>query len=50
MNFMDRIPRRSRLGVRSGDLRISSLLFADDVDLLALSDGDLQHTLGWFAA
>jgi len=33
-----------------GDLRISSLLFADDVVILATSDRDLQHALGWFAA
>ncbi len=30
-----------------GDLRIVSLLFADDV---VSSDRDLQHALGWFAA
>ena len=35
---MDRISRRSQgiEGVRFGDLRIGSLLFADDVVLLAL--------------
>ena len=33
-----------------GDLRIASLLFADDVVLLATSDRDLQHALGRFAA
>ena len=50
--FMDRISRRSRgeESVRVGDLRIASLLFADDVVLLATSDCDLQHALGWFAA
>jgi len=36
--------------VRFGDLRIASLLFADDVVLLATSDRDLQHALGQFAA
>ena len=42
--FMDRISRRSQgvEGVRFGDLRIGSLLFADDVVLLASSDRDLQ--------
>ena len=50
--FMDRISRRSRgeESVRFGDLRIASLLFADDVVLLATSDRDLQHALGRFAA
>ncbi len=50
--FMDRISRRSRgeESVRFGDLRIASLLFADDVVLLASSHCDLQHALGWFAA
>ncbi|KAK3534690.1 hypothetical protein QTP86_020345 [Hemibagrus guttatus] len=37
-------------GVWFGDHRISSLLFADDVILLALSSLDLQHALGCFAA
>ncbi|KAK0133573.1 putative uncharacterized transposon-derived protein F52C9.6 [Merluccius polli] len=37
-------------GVRFGDLRIGSLLFADDVVLLASSDRDLQPSLDWFAA
>ncbi|KAI3354196.1 hypothetical protein L3Q82_018734 [Scortum barcoo] len=36
--------------VQLGDLRISLLLFADDVVLLASSDCDLQHALEWFAA
>ncbi|KAK9541149.1 hypothetical protein VZT92_001216 [Zoarces viviparus] len=52
VTFMDRISRRS-LGeenVRFGDLGIASLLFADDVVLLASSDRDLQHSLGRFAA
>jgi len=50
--FMDRIARRSRgvESVRFGDLRVASLLFADDVVLLATSDRELQHALGWFAA
>ncbi|KAK3527862.1 hypothetical protein QTP86_009418 [Hemibagrus guttatus] len=46
------ISRRSQglEGVRFGDHRISSLLFADDVVLLAPSSLDLQHALGCFAA
>ena len=50
--FMDRISRRSRgeEGLQFGVLRISSLLFADDVVLLASSDCDLQHSLDRFAA
>ncbi|XP_058616632.1 uncharacterized protein LOC131530397 [Onychostoma macrolepis] len=50
--FMDRISRRSQglEDVWFGDLTISSLLFADDVVLLAPSDQDLWHALGWFAA
>ncbi|KAK3513052.1 hypothetical protein QTP70_000210 [Hemibagrus guttatus] len=50
--FMDRISRRSQglEGVRFGDHRISSLIFADDVVLLASSSLDLQHALGCFAA
>uniref|UniRef100_A0A672FD98 Reverse transcriptase domain-containing protein n=1 Tax=Salarias fasciatus TaxID=181472 RepID=A0A672FD98_SALFA len=50
--FMDRISRCSQgpEGVRFGDHRISSLLFADDVVLLASSNQDLQHALGRFAA
>ncbi|KAK3569032.1 hypothetical protein QTP86_021564, partial [Hemibagrus guttatus] len=49
--FMDRISRRSQglEGVRFGDHRISSLIFADDVVLLAPSSLDLQHALGRFA-
>jgi len=35
---------------RFGDLRIASLLIADNVVLLATSDHDLQHALGRFAA
>ncbi|KAK3527008.1 hypothetical protein QTP86_006386 [Hemibagrus guttatus] len=50
--FMDRISRRSQglEGVRFGDHRISSLIFADDVVLLAPSSLDIQHALGHFAA
>ena len=50
--FMDRISRRSQgpEGVRFGDHTISSLLFADDVVVLAPSHQDLQHALGRFAA
>ncbi len=50
--FMDRISRRSQgpEGVGFGDHAISSLLFADDVVVLATSDRDLQHALGRFAA
>ncbi|KAK0144504.1 Retrovirus-related Pol polyprotein from type-1 retrotransposable element R2 [Merluccius polli] len=49
---MDRISRRSQgvEGVRFGDLRIGSLLFADDVAQLASSDRDLQLSLDRFAA
>ncbi|KAK0135351.1 putative uncharacterized transposon-derived protein F52C9.6 [Merluccius polli] len=49
---MDRISRHSQgvEGVRFGDLRIGSLLFADDVVLLASSDRDLQLSLDRFAA
>ncbi|KAK3509655.1 hypothetical protein QTP70_008402 [Hemibagrus guttatus] len=50
--FMDRISRCSQglEGVRFGDHRISSLIFADDVVLLASSGLDLQHALERFAA
>jgi len=37
-------------GVWFGDLRIASLLFADNVVLLATSGCDLQYALGRFAA
>ena len=49
---MDRISRRSRgeEGLQFGVLRISSLLFAYDVVLLASSVCDLQHSLDRFAA
>jgi len=36
--------------VRFGGLWIASLLFADDVVLLASSDHDLRHSMGRFAA
>ncbi|KAI3357182.1 hypothetical protein L3Q82_015643 [Scortum barcoo] len=47
-----KISRRSQgpEGVRFGNHRISSLLFADDVVLLASSSQDLQHVLERFAA
>ncbi|XDV25050.1 hypothetical protein PO909_029047 [Leuciscus waleckii] len=46
------ISRRSQgpEGVWFGDHTISSLLFADDVVMLAPSDQNLQHALGRFAA
>ncbi|KAK7939602.1 hypothetical protein WMY93_002928 [Mugilogobius chulae] len=46
------ISRRSQgpEGVQFGDHRITSLLFADDVVLMASSNQDLQHALGRFAA
>ncbi|KAK3525984.1 hypothetical protein QTP70_011818 [Hemibagrus guttatus] len=49
--FMNRISRRSQglEGVWFEDHRISSLIFADDVVLLAPSSLDLQHALGRFA-
>ena len=52
ITFMDRISRRSQgvEGVWFGDLRIGSLLFADDVVLMASSDRDLQLSLDRFAA
>ncbi len=48
---MDRISRCSRVvkDVRFGGLRIPSLLFVDDVVLLASSNNDLQLSLGQFA-
>uniref|UniRef100_A0A8C6NUK4 Reverse transcriptase domain-containing protein n=1 Tax=Nothobranchius furzeri TaxID=105023 RepID=A0A8C6NUK4_NOTFU len=52
ITFMDRISRRSR-GVECvafGGRRISSLLFPDDVVLLASSSSDLQLLLGRFMA
>uniref|UniRef100_A0A671UNG7 Reverse transcriptase domain-containing protein n=2 Tax=Sparus aurata TaxID=8175 RepID=A0A671UNG7_SPAAU len=52
ITFMDRISRRSHgpEGIWFGSQWISSLLFADDVVLLAPSSRDLQHVLGRFAA
>ncbi len=49
--FMIKISRRRRgeEGVWFGDLRMATLLSADDVVLLASSDYDLQLALGWFA-
>ncbi|TWW70803.1 R2DM Retrovirus-related Pol polyprotein from type II retrotransposable element [Takifugu flavidus] len=51
ITFMDRISRRSRgvEGVEFSGRKISSLLFADDVVLLAPSNRDLQQMLGRFA-
>ena len=50
--FMDRISRRSRggKGLQFGGLRIASLLFADDVVLMAPLACDLQHSLDHLAA
>lgn len=50
--FMDRISRSSQvaIGFHLGGLRISSLLFADDVVLLASSSDGLQLALERFAA
>ena len=52
ITFMDRISRYSQgvEGFQFGDLRITSLLFADDVVLLASSSRDLQLSLEPFAA
>ena len=52
ITFRDRISRRSQgvEVVRFGDFRIRSLLFADDVVLLAPSVCDLQLLLHLFAA
>uniref|UniRef100_A0A8C6NIQ5 Reverse transcriptase domain-containing protein n=1 Tax=Nothobranchius furzeri TaxID=105023 RepID=A0A8C6NIQ5_NOTFU len=52
ITFMDRISRCSQgvEGIRFGGLRIRSLLFADDVVLLASSERDLQLSLERFAA
>ncbi|TWW71222.1 hypothetical protein D4764_17G0007050 [Takifugu flavidus] len=50
ITFMDRISKRSREveGVELDGRKISSLLFADDVVLLAPLNRDLQQMLGWF--
>ena len=37
-------------GLQVGDPKITSLLFADDVVLMASSDADLQRSLDQFAA
>uniref|UniRef100_A0A8C6NQ68 Reverse transcriptase domain-containing protein n=1 Tax=Nothobranchius furzeri TaxID=105023 RepID=A0A8C6NQ68_NOTFU len=52
ITFMDRISRSSQGvdGIRFGGLRIRSLLFADDVVLLASSERDLQLSLERFTA
>lgn len=52
INFMNRISRciQGDEGIRFGCLRIRSLLFGDDLVLLASSDHDLQLLLEWFAA
>ena len=50
--FMDRISRHSQVveGVKFGGLRILSLLFADDVILLASANSDLRVSLERVAA
>uniref|UniRef100_A0A8C6MJS2 Reverse transcriptase domain-containing protein n=1 Tax=Nothobranchius furzeri TaxID=105023 RepID=A0A8C6MJS2_NOTFU len=52
ITFMDRISRCSQdvEGIHFGGLRIRSLLFADDLVLLASSECDLQLSLERFAA
>ncbi|KAK3508670.1 hypothetical protein QTP70_003319 [Hemibagrus guttatus] len=52
VDALSRISRRGQglEGVRFGDHGISSLIFADDVVLLAPSSLELQHALGRFAA
>uniref|UniRef100_A0A8C6KHS8 Reverse transcriptase domain-containing protein n=1 Tax=Nothobranchius furzeri TaxID=105023 RepID=A0A8C6KHS8_NOTFU len=52
VTFVDIISRHSQgvEGIRFGGLRIRSLLFADDVVLLASSERDLQLSLEWFGA
>ncbi|TWW76551.1 hypothetical protein D4764_13G0012130 [Takifugu flavidus] len=51
LTFMDRISRRSQgvEGVEFGGWKILSLLFVDDVVLLAPSNKGFQQMLGWFA-
>ena len=50
--FMDRISRRSSggEGIRLGELKVESLLFADDLVLMAPSVQELQLSLDRFAA
>ena len=50
--YMDRISRHSHgvEGLQVGDLKIASLLFADDVVLMASSAVELQRSLYQFAA
>uniref|UniRef100_A0A8P4KHH4 Reverse transcriptase domain-containing protein n=1 Tax=Dicentrarchus labrax TaxID=13489 RepID=A0A8P4KHH4_DICLA len=52
VTFIDRISRRSHggEGLQFGGLRIASLLFVDDVVLMASSACDLQHSLDRFTA
>ena len=49
--YIDTISRRSRgvEGLQVGDMKIASLLFADNVVLMASSAVDLQCSLGQFA-
>lgn len=50
--FIDKISRRSEVvkGFHLRGLRVSSLLFTDEVVLLALAGDGLQLTLEWFTA
>ena len=52
ITFMDSISSHSQgvEGIHFDDLKIRSLLFADDVVLLTSSVRDLQLSLVWFAA
>ena len=52
LTLMNRILRRSREeeGVQFGNIRVASLLFADDVVLLASPSQDFQLTLERFMA
>ena len=49
MNWMDKLSRTDKC-VMIGRCKISQLLFADDLVLLASSKSGLQHTLNGFAA
>ena len=49
MNWMDKL-RRTDECVTIGRYKISRLLFADDLVLLAFSESGLQHALNGFAA